>query len=467
MTSFTADTADRVADFMGRGVPGPWDVYGERLHRFEVHLVGRVPELHRGPLTIEGFGLRVLRSGEGVTHVGLASADEISRESVADAAARAEALSTFSRFPAKSVELPASVRSLPEVPTVDPAIRDRPEAAIERFWQELIGRFDGMKDPVPSFGSVRASFTEHSLHNSAGASARWFTTGVELEFAVKSVSSSGSGAPSEYWVNSAARRLDPAALHVDVPKWAEIARDMHGAKPPATGEQSVVFRPSVLSDIVPAILGFRLTGAARLRQLAPEPGSDIASPLVQISDEPSLPWGGGTAPVDDEGSARAVLPLVTNGQVGSLAYDVLHGSKFELPSNGHGRRTTLLGEQYRFAGGLVPTTSNLVIAPGSSGSEEELMEQVGEGIWLEQLGYPFPDGLGGTYGGELRAAYRIHGGKKGEPLRGGTVGGLLFGPKGTPSLLGGVSTLGSVAELHGNFSSPTLVVQGIAVAGPG
>jgi predicted Zn-dependent protease len=153
--------------------------------------------------------------------------------------------------------------------------------------------------------------------------------------------------------------------------------------------------------------------------------------------------------------------------MGSLAYDLLHGSKFGVPSNGHGTRVPVLGEPYRFAGGLAPATSNLVLATGEAGSDAELMERVGEGIWLEQLGYPFPDYLGGTYGGELRAAYRIHRGKKAEPLRGGTVGGLLYGPKGTPSLFGGVIALGSRSEQHGAFSSPAVAAEKIAVAGPG
>jgi predicted Zn-dependent protease len=467
LTQYNADTADRVADLIGKGLPGPWDVFAQRLHRYEVHLVGRSTELHRGPLTIEGFGLRVMRSGDDRLRVGLASTDEVSRESVTAAIARAEAVAKFSSFPARSVELPSSVRGTSEVPTVDPALRDRPEEAIEKFCHDLIARFDGMRDPVPSFGSVRASFTENSLRNSAGASARWFTTSVEFEFAVKSISSGGSGTPSEFWVNSLARRLDRQALHVDVEKWAQISHDMHGAKPPATGNQTVVFQPSVLAEIVPTILGYRLTGAARLRQQAPEPGSEVASPLVNLSDDPALPWGMRTAPVDDEGSARTALPLIQAGVSGPLAYDLLHGSKFEVPSNGHGIRVPVFGEPYRFAGGLAPVTSNLVLATGDAGSDEELMERVGEGIWLEQLGYPFPDALGGTYGGELRAAYRIHRGKRAEPLRGGTVGGLLYGPKGTPNLLGGITALGSRAEQHNAFSSPAVAVENIAVAGPG
>jgi predicted Zn-dependent protease len=467
MTQYTADTAERVGDLIGTHLAGPWDVFAQRLHRHEVHLVGRAPELHRGPLTIEGFGLRVFRPNGDALRVGLASTNEVSRDSVAQTIARAEAVAKFASFPAKSVELPSTVRSLPEVPLVDPAVRDQPEASIEKFCQELIGRFDGMKDPVPSFGSVRATFAENSLRNSAGASAHWFSTSVEFEFAIKSVSSGGSGAPSEFWVNSVARQLEPHALHVDVPTWARIAHDMHGARPPSTGTQTVVFPPSELGEIATAILGFRMTGAARLRQLAPEPGSQLASPLVHLSDDPALPWGMGSAPVDDEGSARTPLALLQAGKVGPLAYDLLHGSKFGVPSNGHGNRMAVLGEPYRFAGGLSPVTSNLVLATGDAGSDEELMERVGEGIWLEQLGYPFPDGLGGTYGGELRAAYRIHRGKKAEPLRGGTIGGLLFGPPGTPSLLGNVTALGSVAEQYGRFTSPAVVVENIAVAGPG
>ncbi|MCI4342325.1 MAG: TldD/PmbA family protein [Thermoplasmata archaeon] len=455
-----------MADQIGRKLPGPWEVFAQNVRRYEIHLVGQRIELLRGPLSVEGFGVRVFRPREGGLGVGLGATNDISPAAIERAAATAEAVAKFAFFPAPSITLPGAGKVRSGLDCVDSGLRDHPEESLQRFSEELLAGFEGRKDPVPSFGSVRASFVENSLCNSEGERVRWEGTTVAFEMAVKSVADGQSGSPSEFWVNSASRRLEAKALGIDIPRWARLAQDMQGAKPPSSGSQTVVFPPDVLAEIIPAILGFRLTGAARLRNLAPELGSKVGGPLLHLSDEPFLPWGVRTSPLDDEGSGHEAMPLIESGVAKALAYDLLHGAKFETPSTGHGMRQPTLGEPYRFSVGVGPATTNLVVAPGDGGSEEEMMEAVGEGIWLEQLGFPFPDGLGGSYGGELRVAYRIHRGRRAEPLRGGTVGGLLIAPSGAPSLLAGISGLGSKSQLCGSFSSPHLAVEKIAVAGP-
>ncbi|MCI4346656.1 MAG: TldD/PmbA family protein [Thermoplasmata archaeon] len=458
--------AKTVADHLRSKVEPPWDLFAQRIRRYEVHLAGRRVELLRGPIHLSGYGVRVLRPSGAAIQVGVGSSNDLSPEGIAGAAARATAAAKFSTFPAADVILPSKVSGPSGLELTDPAVRDRPEAALSSFTESLLAQFDGMKDPVPSFGSVRASYTENSFANSSGEHAAWTGTGVEFEFAVKSVTGAEGAPAGEYWVNSTSRRLDPASLGVDVPRWAKLAKEMRGAKPPTSGELTVAFPTAVLAEILPPILGFRLTGTAELRGLAPDLGAKVASDLVQITDDPFLPWGGRSAPVDDEGSAHAPLELLHQGTVKARMYDLLHASKFGHASTGHGVRAGGFGDGHRFAAGVAPGMTNLVLRAGDGGSDEELIASIGEGLWLEQLGFPFPDGLGGTYGGEIRAAYRIRGGKLAEAVRGGTVGGSLVAPPGAPSLLAGVTHLGSRSVLSGAYSGPTVVARGIAVAGP-
>jgi TldD protein len=466
MSAESTPLAGTVADTLRSHVQAPWDVFAQRLRRYEIHLVGRRVELLRGPILLSGYGIRVLRPANGGIQVGVGSSNDLTEAGMAAAVERASAASRFASFPAASVTLPSGGGAHRKLDLTDLAVRDRAEESLQKFAAELLSRFDGMRDPVPSFGSVKASYVENSVANSSGEHAAWTGTGVDFEFAVKSTGGPEGAAPGEYWVNSHSRRLDAASLGIDVPRWARLASDMRRAKPPSTGEQSVAFPTSVLAEILPPILGYRLTGAAELRGLAPAVGSRIGSELVQLSDEPFLPWGSRSSPIDDEGSPHAPLLLLDGGIASARVYDLLHGSKFGRPSTGHGARVSALGDGHRFAGGVTPSMTNLVLREGSGGTDDELAESVGEGIWLEQLGFPFPDSLGGTYGGEIRAAYRIRGGKLAEPIRGGTVGGSLLAAPGAPSLLAGVSHVGSRSTLVGGYSGPTVVAKGIAVAGP-
>jgi predicted Zn-dependent protease len=466
MSEASNPLAGTVADTLRSHVAAPWDVFAQRLRRYEIHLVGRRVELLRGPIHLSGYGIRVLRPANGGIQVGVGSSNDLTEAGMAAAVERASAASRFASFPASSVTLPSGGGAHQKLDLTDPAVRDRAEESLQKFAEELLARFDGLRDPVPSFGSVRATYVENSVANSSGEHAAWTGTGVDLEFAVKSTGGPEGAAPGEFWVNSQSRRLDAASLGVDVPRWARLASDMRRAKTPSTGEQSVAFPTGVLAEILPPILGYRLTGAAELRGLAPEVGARVGSELVQLSDDPFLPWGSRSSPIDDEGSQHSPLLLLDGGIVSARTYDLLHGSKFGRPSTGHGARVAGLGDGHRFAGGVTPAMTNLVLREGSGGTDAELAEAVGEGIWLEQLGFPFPDALGGTYGGEIRAAYRIRGGKLAEPIRGGTVGGSLLAGPGAPSLLAGVTHVGSRSTLVGAYSGPTVVAKGIAVAGP-
>lgn len=468
MSAPGTDLTAQVAAHLRSRVAPPWEIFAQRLRRHEIHLVGRRIELVRGPIELEGFGLRVLRSAAGTTKVGVASTNDLETESIDRVIALAESAAQFSEFPAASVELPGPAPGPAAPTTTDPRIRDTPQKSISVFTDDLLRGFDGVQDVVPSFGSIRVTYTENAIANSAGLDVQWAGTQAELEFAVKANGGPEGAAPSEYWVNRTARQLDPKALGVGVARWCQVARDMRGAGPPTSGDLNLVIPGEVLSDILPAVLGYRLTGAARLRKIAPDPGTTIASSEVTIHDNPLLPWGARSSPFDDEGVPRRSIVLLEHGTVQTCMYDLLHAAHFGASETGHAVRSWAAtgSTPFRFPGAISPGASNLVVEPGAGGSDSELVEAAGDGIWLEQIGFPFPDPMGGTYGGEIRAGYRIRNGKLAEPIRGGTVGGfVLAGPK-TPSLLSGIRCVGKTPEIIGSLSSPAVLAQGISVAGP-
>lgn len=462
-----AVTAFEVADRI-RG-DAPWDVFAERSRRYEIHLNGRSIEMTRGPIEIEGYGLRVFRSREGVTGVGFQASTDLSDSGVRSAFDSAASLTQHATFPAKRVELPSPPKgALRSIEIRDPHLWDRPMESLREYVQALLGAFDGRHDVAPSFGSVRATLSESTLANSAGLRASYAHTSVELEVAVKAEGGPEGPPPGEYWVNDSSRRLLMKELPGQVEDWCRYAQDSRRAAPPPTGELPVVLPASVLAGILPSVVGFRCTGTARLSEIAPPIGSRWGTEALTIHDDGLLPWALASSPIDDEGTIQRDREVIRKGSVEGLLYDILHAGAFETTSTGNALRgfdTTGTRDWRRFLHPPNATSTTLVVVPGSGGSDTEVVAAAGDGLWVQQLGWAWPDRLSGAFGGELRIGYRIRGGKLAEPVRGGTVGGVVVAPQGRSSLLASIEAIGSRPALVEGLYAPTVLVRPLSVAG--
>ena len=462
-----ATTAFEVADRV-RGA-APWDVFAERARRFEIHLNGRSIEMTRGPIEIEGYGLRVLRSRDGKVGTGFQASTDLSPAGVRSAFEAAETLSHYGVFPAKHVELATPFGGpLPSLEIRDPALWDRPMEALQGYVEALLAAFDRRSGVAPSFGSVRATLTETTLANSVGLKAAYAHTTVEFEVAVKASGGPEGAPPGEYWVNESTRRLDPKALAGQVDEWCRFAEDVRRATAPPTGELPVALPASVLAGILPSVIGFRCTGSARLHEIAPPLGTRWGTESLSVRDDGKLPWAVTSSPVDDEGTPQRVRDILTHGSITGLLYDVLHAGAFDTTSTGSALRGFQAAGTRDWRRFLTPPgtgSSTLVVEPGTGGRDEELIASTDDGIWVQQLGWAIPDPISGAFGGELRIGYRIRQGRLAEPVRGGTIGGVVMAPPGQPSLLANVAAIGSKPSLFEGIYAPTVLVRPLTVAG--
>ncbi len=459
-----SDVAFRVAEQLR--APAPWEVIGERTRKFELHLQGTEIELERGPIAIEGYGIRLFRPRGNVLGTGFQASSDLSAEGISTATSVAETIARHAEFPAKSVDLPGGQARPSDVAIVDRSLWADPTRVVREYVDALLAAFHGRPNAVPSFGSVKATLSEYSLANSSGLKVQFPSTHVELEVAVKAFGGPEGAPPGEYWVTEGSRRLEPKKLPGDVEAWCRYAADVRRAVAPPTGEQAVVLPSEVLAGILPSVLGGRFTGAARLRHIAPEVGSVVGGELATVRDEGDYAWGSGSAPFDDEGAPRGRHPLIEKGTVAGLLYDSLYASALSERSTASAVRSAAgPSGEFRFAHPPGPGVTTLVVAPSNGGSDQELYETAGDGILVTQLGWAYPDPISGTFGGEIRIGYRIRGGKVAEPVRGGTVGGTVLAPKGAPSLLANLEAVGSTATLSGQVATPTVVVRPLSVAG--
>ncbi|HNR58851.1 MAG TPA: metallopeptidase TldD-related protein, partial [Methanothrix sp.] len=94
-------------------------------------------------------------------------------------------------------------------------------------------------------------------------------------------------------------------------------------------------------------------------------GAGIASPLVSVVDDATLPHMRGTYAFDDEGVPSERTVLVEKGVLRNYLFDRFHAMKHSMASTGNGRR-----ESYRFR--PIPRMSNTMILPGTDDPEKIL-----------------------------------------------------------------------------------------------
>jgi len=144
-------------------------------------------------------------------------------------------------------------------------------------------------------------------------------------------------------------------------------------------------------------------------------GEIVASPLVTVIDDATLPNKRGSFRFDDEGTPAQRTALVKNGVLTGYMYDRLTAMQDNTGSTGNGRR-----ESYRSR--PIPRMTNTFIAPGKS-RPEDVLKSVAKGIFIRKMGGGQVNTVNGDFVFEVQEGYIIKNGVIGEPVRGATLTG--------------------------------------------
>ena len=148
-------------------------------------------------------------------------------------------------------------------------------------------------------------------------------------------------------------------------------------------------------------------------------GRQIASRLVSVADDKTIPGKRGSYRIDDEGTPSERTLLVEDGVLKNFMYDRLEGLRAGKPSTGNGRR-----ESFRFR--PIVRMSNTMILPGAS-TPEEIIKSVDHGMFVKKMGGGQVETVSGDFVFEVSEGYMIEKGEIAEPVRGATLVGN--GPK--------------------------------------
>jgi len=144
-------------------------------------------------------------------------------------------------------------------------------------------------------------------------------------------------------------------------------------------------------------------------------GQQVASELVTVIDDATIPHKRGSFFFDDEGTPAEKTVLVENGVLKGYMCDRLNAMKSGAKSTGNGRR-----ESYHHR--PIPRMTNTIIAPGSD-SPEAIIKSLDKGLFVKKMGGGQVNTVNGDFVFEVTEGYLIENGKIGEPVKGATLTG--------------------------------------------
>lgn len=142
-------------------------------------------------------------------------------------------------------------------------------------------------------------------------------------------------------------------------------------------------------------------------------GQQVASPLVTVIDDGTIPSRRGSLNVDDEGAPTQRNVLIENGVLRGYLQDKLSSRVLGTEVTGNGRR-----ESYQHI--PMPRMTNTFMLAGES-DPEEIIRSVEKGIYCVNFGGGQVDITSGNFVFSATESYLIENGKLTTPLRGATL----------------------------------------------
>lgn len=148
-------------------------------------------------------------------------------------------------------------------------------------------------------------------------------------------------------------------------------------------------------------------------------GEKVASDIISVSDDGTLPGKRGSFIYDDEGVKASSNLLIDKGVLKRYMSDRLYSAKEGIPLTGNGRR-----ESYRHR--PIVRMTNTLILPGTH-APDDIIKSVSKGLYVARMGGGEVNTVTGDFVFEVTEGFLIENGKIGEPVKNATL--IGSGPK--------------------------------------
>jgi PmbA protein len=223
-----------------------------------------------------------------------------------------------------------------------------------------------------------------------------------------------------------------------------------GAEKIATGELPVIFDPESGRALLRLLFGV-ISGGAIYRKssyLLDREGTQVASPLVTVTDDPLIPRAPGSRPYDGDGLPSRKNVVVEAGMLKTYLFDVYSARKLGRQSNGCAGRG--------IGGAPHVTTSNFIFHNGVEPPEK--VRDVARGLYVtEMMGFGFNAVTGDFSRGA--GGFLIENGQLTQPVTEITVSANF------DDLLKDIDAVGNDLDLRTSTACPTFRVKKMMIAG--
>jgi TldD protein len=198
-------------------------------------------------------------------------------------------------------------------------------------------------------------------------------------------------------------------------KASQDAITLLSAIDPPAGEQPVVLGSRQSGVMIHEAVGHPLEADANRKKTSimwDKLGKQVASPIVTIYDDPTIPYSRGSYNLDDEGIVPKKTMLIERGTLVGFLQDRLSAGLMGMDLNGHGRR-----QSYR--DNPIPRMANTVLGPGEA-SVDDIIRSVKKGFFAETYqGGQVSDS--GKFTFSVNMGYLIEDGKLSKPVKNATL----------------------------------------------
>lgn len=297
--------------------------------------------------------------------------------------------------------------------------------------------------------------SEIAIYNSKGLDLSYAnaTAGVVLAAVV----SDGQEMADAYQVKLG--QLDKIDIGTMAAKAAKSAKDKLGGDVAPTGNYSVVFSPDAMSSLLATFSSVFSSEAAQkgLSKLGDAEGKVIASELVTLVDDPFHKDNPMPINFDAEGSPAHCKKVIENGVLNTLLYNLKTAAVA-------GKKTTGNASKAGYNAPVAVRPFTMYLQNGDV-TEEELLAKAGNGVYINFLGglHAGANPISGDFSLQS-GGFMIENGVKTTPVKSFTVAGNFY------ELLKNIVCVANNCELPSAmgmtaFGSPTVMVEGLSVAG--
>jgi TldD protein len=262
--------------------------------------------------------------------------------------------------------------------------------------------------------------------------------------------------------------------HYDLQVAEELAKEagrvtmaMLPAEDAPAGEYPIVLAKGDCGTFFHEAIGHSLEGDGARKKTTcfwDKKGETIASKIVSLADDGTVPGARGSINVDDEGTPGQKNILIKDGVCTDFLYDKLNAKLMNTQSTGNGRR-----ESYQHY--PIPRMTNTYLMAGSD-DPEEILKSVSKGIYIAKIGGGNVSPTTGRFVFSVPEGYMIEDGKITTPLKGIQLMGN------GPDVLMNITMVGPDLEIWGGGTcgkdgqgkpvsdgNPTLKVAKITIGG--